>query len=483
MKNISELTPNAVWTIFEEITRVPRPSKKEGKIIAYLEDFATKHGLKYRKDEVGNVVILKEATKGYESHPTVILQSHVDMVCEKRADVKIDFENDPIEAYIDGENVRARGTTLGADDGIGMAAALALLIDKEAAHPALEALFTIDEETGLTGAFNLKEGMLEGTKLINMDSEEEGEFTIGCAGGVDTLGYLPYKAENSPTEYAWFKVGVEGLLGGHSGEDIIKGRGNANKILVRALLSGGSNDFGVRLAKIDGGNLRNAIPRDAYAIVGVKSDKAAYFTEWITKFDAQIKGELTFTDKGVKVSAEITEQPTKVIDLATQRNLFALVEGLPNGVLAMSFAVKGLVETSSNLASLKMDDNQIVITTSQRSSVESAKHDTALSIESVMSLAGCRVEHSDGYPGWAPNPNSELLAKAADVYERLFGKKPIIKAIHAGLECGLFLEKYPSLDMVSFGPTLEGVHSPDERLEIPTVEKFWKLLVELVKNI
>ncbi len=483
MKSIGELSPALVWGIFEEITRVPRPSKHEEKIIEYLVDFAKKHNLQHKVDAAGNVVIYKPATVGYESHPAVVLQSHSDMVCEKNSDKVHDFMTDPIEAYIDGEWVKAKGTTLGADCGIGMAAALAVLVDDSLRHPAIEALFTVDEETGLTGAFNLAPDMLSGKYLLNLDSEDEGELFIGCAGGVDTLATFTYKSERAPKDYAWMRVEIGGLKGGHSGDNIPDGLGNSNKIMAR-LLQMADERYGLRINDFNGGNLRNAIPREAFAIVGVPEKKRAAFQRLVRSFAADVAGELQYTDGGFWMRAERCEKPSKVIDLDTQYRLLTAIVSVANGVLAMSFAMKGLVETSTNLASVKfLPKNKIQVVTSQRSSVESAKRYAARTVEGTFRLAGAKVVHSDGYPGWAPNPQSHLLDVAVAKYRELFGKEPVVRAIHAGLECGLFLEKYPHLEMISFGPTLRGVHSPDERLEIATVDKFWAHLVALLASL
>ena len=479
---IRDLEPKLIWEQFDDITKVPRPSKKEGKIIEWLVAFAQKHGFDYQTDETGNVVIRKAATAGFEDRPAVILQSHMDMVCEKRSDVEFDFENDHIRTKIDGEWVKAEGTTLGADCGIGMAAALAVLLDNSLEHPAIEALFTVDEETGLTGAFGLGEGMLTGKYLVNLDSEDEGELFIGCAGGIDTVAKFDYDLEPAPEGYAFVRLQVGDLLGGHSGDDINKGLANSNKLLARFLYNA-CDTFQIALAKFDGGNLRNAIPREAYAIVGVPAESKEDFEERYLEFGQMMMEEFKHTEPRMRFAVEDVEEPVSEVMINDDMcALLITLVGLPNGVLAMSFAVPGLVETSTNLASVKFNnEQQVVITTSQRSSVESAKLYAAQTIESVFYLAGCDVEHSDGYPGWSPNPDSTLLATTVECYRNLFATEPKVRAIHAGLECGLFLEKYPHLEMVSFGPTLRGVHSPDERLEIATVDKFWKLLVELLR--
>lgn len=481
---IRDLEPKLIWEQFDDITRVPRPSKREEKIIEWLVAFAQKHNIEYQKDDTGNVVMRMPATAGYENRPAIILQSHMDMVCEKNSDVEFDFDNDPIRTRIDGEWVRAEGTTLGADCGIGMAAALAVLLDTSLERPAIEALFTVDEETGLTGAFGLGEGMLTGKYLVNLDSEDEGEIFIGCAGGIDTVARMDYDKEAAPEGYAFVRLEVGDLLGGHSGDDIDKGRANSNKLLARFLYNA-CDTFQIALARMDGGNLRNAIPREAYAIVGVPAESKADFVERYMEFGEMMKEEFRHTEPRMRFSTADAETPAEVMTNDDMCALLITIVGLPNGVLAMSFAVPGLVETSSNLASVKFDDaaQQVVITTSQRSSVESAKLYAAQTIESVFYLAGCDVEHSDGYPGWSPNPDSKLLATTVECYRKLFATEPKVRAIHAGLECGLFLEKYPHLEMVSFGPTLRGVHSPDERLEIATVDKFWKLLVELMRSL
>lgn len=506
---ITDLQPIAVWEQFDAITRVPRPSKKEEKIVAWLVDFAEKHGLQYRRDAIGNVCILKPASKGREKHPTVILQNHVDMVCEKNSGVKFDFEHDAIRTIVTPDGwVKADGTTLGADNGIGMATVLALLLDTETVHGPLEALFTVDEETGLTGAFGLGADMITGKYLINLDSEDDGEVFIGCAGGVDTLATFDVSREAMPAGHKCYEIAVGGLLGGHSGDDIEKGHGNSNKILARILWAGiggnssvsgtdaaaGLKDFGLRLAAIDGGNLRNAIPREARAVIAIPDASADGFEKFVAAFAGDVREELQYSDPGVQITCKPADKPAQVIDRGSVERLVSALVGVPNGVQAMSFAMPGLVETSTNLASVKIDDgsndnggkngnggSRIVVTTSQRSSVESSKTATAAAVEAVFALAGARVEHSDGYPGWAPNPESELLEVTKKAYETLF-KAPIkVRAIHAGLECGLFLQKFPQLEMVSFGPTIRGPHSPDERLEIATVEKAWRLLLEVLK--
>ena len=483
MSEIASLEPRLVWEQFDAITRVPRPSKKEEKIREYLVRFAAEHGIECHTDKIGNVVMRKPATPGYEQRPKVILQSHMDMVCEKNSGVEFDFSRDAIRTRIEGEWVRPEGTTLGADDGIGMAAALAVLIDPEAEHGPLEALFTVDEETGLTGAFELGEGMLTGKYLINLDSEDEGEIFIGCAGGIDTIATFRYTTEAAPKNYSFFRVDVSDLAGGHSGDDIDKGRVNSNKTVAR-LLWDGMQSYELRLSYFDGGNLRNAIPREAYAIFGVPTRLRDEFRKRYELFAADLHAEFRLCEPNFRITLNEMPAVDHVIDEKTQFGLVYSLVGVPNGVVAMSMALPGLVETSTNLASVKfVDGAKIVVTSSQRSSVESAKTYVMQMVESVFALAGADVAHSDGYPGWAPDPSSRLLEVSVASYRRLFGREPKVRAIHAGLECGLFLEKYPELEMVSFGPTLRGVHSPDERLEIATVAKFWAHLNDILRTL
>lgn len=484
MTALKGLSLSRIWEIFEEITQVPRPSKREGRIIKYLEDFARRHSLEYKKDGVGNIVIRRPASPSMSGRPCVILQSHMDMVCEKNSDMEFDFDNDPIQAYADDDGwVKARGTTLGADDGIGMAAALAILTDATIETPAIEALFTVDEETGLTGAFGLGKDMLTGKYLINLDSEDEGEIFIGCAGGIDTIAKFKCETEEPAGGYIYLRADIKGLKGGHSGDDIEKGLANSNKLMARLLLSG-TREAGLRLCSFDGGNLRNAIPREASAVFAVPVKLTTRFFDCFEKFSAEARAEYPVTEPGLDIL--ITEVPAEreIMAEECQNRLLKSLHGLPNGVLAMSMSMPGLVETSSNLASVKPGENgTVIVTTSQRSSVDSARLDAAASIRSVFELAGADVKHSEGYPGWNPNPSSKLLETAVGCYKELFGQEPKVRAIHAGLECGLFLQKYPELEMVSIGPTVKGAHSPDERLEISTVDKFWKHLIKILQNI
>ncbi|MBI4947469.1 MAG: aminoacyl-histidine dipeptidase [Bacteroidetes bacterium] len=482
MNTFNGLKPEAIWNYFEEICQVARPSKKEEKMIQFLLEFGKKNNLETKRDEAGNVLIKKPATRGKENLKPIILQSHIDMVCEKNSDVVFDFEKDAIQPFIDGDWVKAKGTTLGADDGIGIAAEMAILTANNIEHGPIECLFTVDEETGLSGAFALKKGFFDSKILLNLDSEDEGELFIGCAGGIDTVAYFQYNTQKVPADHCAVKIQVSGLKGGHSGDDIEKGLGNSNKILNRFIWNS-TYKFNAKISTIDGGNLRNAIAREAYAILTLPKENKDKFTEYVRYFEKDVKFELSHTEPGLKFSYEEVSLPSFLIDDATQKNLINAVYACPHGVIAMSRSMPGLVETSSNLASIKFKDDKIIVTTSQRSSVNSSKRDIANMVESVFLLAGAAVEHSEGYPGWTPNTNSEILNIAKISYKKLFGIEPNVRAIHAGLECGLFLEKYPDLDMVSFGPTLRGVHSPDEKINIPSVQKFWDLLLEILNNI
>ncbi len=483
MKTLSNLSPQPLFNYFQAICQVPRPSKKEEKIRQFLLDFAKANKLEAKTDEIGNVLILKPATSGMEKSPTVILQTHMDMVCEKNADKVFDFDHDPIETQVVDGWVKANGTTLGADCGIGIAAQLAVLSEKNLKHGPLECLITVDEETGLTGAFALKEGFLTGSVLLNLDSEDEGEIFIGCAGGVDSIATFSYQKESVQEDTIAVKLSVAGLLGGHSGDDIHKNRGNANKILNRFLWKS-AKKYKIKLAQFDGGNLRNAIAREAYAVFVLPNEQHDELYADFKKFESEIKGEYEFAEPGLNLIIAETDRPEFVMDAATQNHLLNAIYACPHGVLEMSTRMEGMVETSSNLASVKfVDGNKILVTTSQRSEVESRKYWAAEMVESVFGLAGAKVRHTDGYPGWAPNPDSEVVNIAVESYKRMFGVEPIVRSIHAGLECGLFLKKYPDLDMVSFGPTIYGAHSPDERLDIAATEKFWKHLIDVLENI
>ena len=480
---LNNLKPEIVWNYFEEICQIPRPSKKEEKIRKYLVAFGKQNNLETKTDEVGNVIIKKNATAGMENRKINVLQSHMDMVCEKNSDVKHDFDNDPIQPVIDGDWVTAKGTTLGADDGIGIAVQLAILSSIDIIHGPIECLFTVDEETGLTGAFALQPGFLEGRVLINLDSEDEGELFIGCAGGIDTVATFKYKPVKTPNNTISYKISISGLKGGHSGDDINKGFGNSVKILTRFLWNA-SNDLNIHVAHFDGGNLRNAIAREATAVFTIKPKRKERMLSYVELFSNAVKEELSMTEPDLSIQIEEVSVPKIVLNKKVQNRLLNSLYACPHGVISMSQKMPGMVETSTNLASVKFrGKNRIEVTTSQRSDSGTAKLDIAHMVESVFRLArAAKVTHSDGYPGWTPNPDSNILKITEKAYKDLFRTDPVVRSIHAGLECGLFLEKYPDMDMISFGPTLRRVHSPDERINIETVRKFWELLLEVLKN-
>lgn len=480
MNDITSLQPNSVWKYFHAINQIPRPSKKEGKMIAYLMETGKSLGLETLKDEAGNVLIRKPATPGKEQVTPIIFQAHMDMVCEKNSDVDFNFETDAIRTRIDGEWLKAEGTTLGADDGIGVAMALAILESKDIAHGPIECLFTVDEETGLTGAYALGKDFLKGKMLLNLDSEDEGQFFIGCAGGKNTEITIDFEEEEVPKNSKAFRVMVKGLQGGHSGDDINKKRGNAIKILTR-ILHEATFAYDAELAHIDGGNLHNAIAREASATLVMQSHLEEEFTNYIRTFGETVRHELKNSDAGVQVEIEPVALPAKVIDNYTQCDLVQALYACPHGVLAMDQDIEGFVETSTNLASVKTVGKQIKIVTSQRSSVESKKDDAANMVASAFELMGAEVEFGDGYPGWSPNGDSKVLKLMKQAYQNIFKKDPQVLVIHAGLECGLIGEKYPEMDMISYGPTLRGVHSPDEKLLIRTVQEVWDLTLEFIR--
>lgn len=481
---ISKLSPVEVWANFYELTRIPRPSHHEEQVQQFVFNFGKSLGLETLKDEAGNVIIRKPATPGMEKRKGVILQGHLDMVPQKNSDKDHDFAKDPIETIIDGEWVRANGTTLGADNGIGVAAAMAVLASKDLVHGPVEALFTATEETGMDGAEGLKAGMLKGDILINMDSEDEGELYVGCAGGEDAGVKFNYNEVSVPAESISFKLNVTGLKGGHSGLDINLGRGNANKIFFR-LLKEAYKVCGARLASISGGNLRNAIPREAFGVLTVPYSTADKLVGLIAGLTTIIKRELSATEPTLKIELAKTEMPAGLIDEDTQIRLTHAVVACPNGVIRMSDSMPGLVETSTNLAIVKSDaeTKTIGLACLMRSSVDSAKADLGSRMESVFTLAGAEVKLSGGYPGWKPNMESPILKTMLKVYNDKFGRIPEIKAIHAGLECGILGGTYPNWDMISFGPTIRFPHSPDEKVNIESVAKFWDYLVETLKNI
>ena len=476
------LQPEGLWKFFYDITKVPRPSKKEEKIIAFLKDFGESRGLETIVDDIGNVLIRKPATEGMKNRKSVVLQSHMDMVCEKNNDVDFDFDNDPIIPRIDGEWVKATGTTLGADDGIGVATQMAILDASDIEHGPIECLFTMDEETGLTGAFGLSGELLQSRILLNLDSEDEGELFIGCAGGRDTLAEIPYKMKDNDPDRLALKLKVSGLKGGHSGDEIHKGLGNANKLLIRVLHDGIKN-FDMRLSHIDGGNLRNAIAREAEAVISIHESDIDAFIEMVEEFDGFFQEELHVTDPSVKLSWERVATPQKIFNRKSVKNLIQSVYACPHGVIAWSQDIENFVETSTNLASIKVKDGFFLVTTSQRSSSDSAIDNVCNMVASTFKMVDAKVIHTDGYPGWTPNPNSEIMDVTKKTYLDLFNKEPKVLAIHAGLECGLIGKKYPGMDMVSYGPTIKGAHSPDERLLIETVPMFWDHTLEILKHI
>jgi len=481
-KEIFKLEPTSVWSFFHQLTQIPRPSHHEEAIQQFMLDFGKNLGLETIRDEVGNIIIRKPATPGMENKKGVILQTHLDMVPQKNSDKTHDFEKDPIEAYIDGEWVTANGTTLGADNGMGVAATMAVLASKEIKHGPVEALFTCDEETGMTGAFGLKPGLLTGDILLNLDSEDEGELYVGCAGGTNANAKFNFTSEPVPAGMNGYKLSITGLKGGHSGLEIILQRGNSNKLMNR-YLSHAAQKHGLRLSWIDGGSLRNAIPRESFAVVAVPSENHSRFMECQAEYAKIYQKELSSVEPDLKFVVEQVATPDAVIDMKTQEILFRAIYACPNGVIRMSDDMKGLVETSTNLASVKMKGNEILVQCLLRSSVDSSQEDLGIMIENVFLLAGADVVLDGKYPGWKPNMNSPILNTMQDVYQKLYGRIPEIKAIHAGLECGLLGGVYPNWDMISFGPTIRYPHSPDEKVHIESVMKFWKYLVSTLENI
>lgn len=479
---LAGLSPQPVWNIFEEICQHPHPSKKEEKLAAYIFKFAEDLGLEIKKDALGNFVIKKPATPGMENRKAVVIQGHIDMVCEKNSDVEFDFDNDPIQPYVDGDWVKAKGTTLGADNGIGVAMGMAVLQSTDIPHPAFELLCTLDEETGLTGAMDLGTDLLEADILINLDSEEDGAFTIGCAGGLNTAASYKYEAAEVPAAYEAYKIAVKGLKGGHSGIEIHDGRGNSIKFITRVIWHATKN-FGVRLSSIDGGNKHNAIPREAFATVLVPSDKTADFESFVADHNNVVKAEYATKEPNLEITATKTDSPSRIMTKEFQGRLVASFYAQPHGVIRMSPNIKDLVQTSTNFAIVETREDEVYVLTSQRSSVETEKDMIEDQVTAAFELGGASVTSGDGYPAWQPNMNSPILNTAIDIFEKMYGKKPVIEAIHAGLECGLIGEKYPSMDMLSFGPNLKEVHSPDEMIQISTVERCWNFLVELLKNI
>lgn len=482
MANI-ELKPACVFEQFAKINQIPRPSKREEKMIDYLKAFGQSHGLETKVDETGNVIISKPATKGMEQKPTIILQSHMDMVCEKLRDVEIDFDNDPIETYVEGEWMHAKGTTLGADDGIGCAIELAILDSNDIEHGPIQCVFTRDEETGLTGAFGMQAGFMNGEYLINLDSEEEGQIFVSCAGGINTTATFNYTREAAPADSFFLEISLKGLKGGHSGDDINKKRANAIKILARFLYQQ-QEKHALQVAQFHSGKVHNAIPRDGHAVFCVPAAlKEEVKAAW-NVFTKEVEEEFHVTDPEM-VWAMTSANAENILPKAVSQNLVRALQAVDNGPLTncQDEALAWMVETSSNVASVHTEESQCTIVSSQRSNVMSNLRNMASTVKAVYQLAGANVVQNDGYPAWKMNANSELQKIAVAAYKKLFGKEPQVLGIHAGLECGLFSEKYPGLDMVSFGPTLRDVHTPDERLHIPTVQMVWDHLLEIFRTI
>lgn len=482
-QEIRNLEPKALWNKFADLNAVPRPSKKEERVIAFMMEFGQKLGLPTVKDHVGNVIIKKPATPGMENRKTIVMQSHLDMVHQKNNDTNFDFDTQGIEMYVDGDWVRAKGTTLGADNGLGVATIMAILESTDIPHPAIEALFTIDEETGMTGAMGLQGGMLDGEILLNLDTEEDDEIDIGCAGGVDVTATRSYNEEETPEGSVGYTITVKGLKGGHSGMDIHKGLGNANKIMNRLLFDGFEN-FGLQISEISGGSLRNAIPRESVAkvIIAAIYDEAFVFD--MQEIINEIKAEFKTMEPNLTIEIVKSDStPAKVMDLGVQEGLLRAIYTAHNGVYRMSADMADLVETSNNIARVIVKDGEISIQNLTRSSVETSKFDLANALRSAYELFGCEVEFGGSYPGWTPNVNSEILDVLTSIYEKQNGAKPNVVACHAGLECGILGTNYPNMDMISFGPTIHGAHSPDERASISSAQKYWKFVLEILQNI
>jgi dipeptidase D len=479
--DIRNLEPKAVWGFFYELTRIPRPSRHEEAIQEFMVSFGEKLGLETVKDSAGNVIIRKPATPGMEDRKGIVLQAHLDMVPQANRGKEHDFTKDPITPVIDGEWVRADGTTLGSDNGIGVAAAMAVLASSDIPHGPVEGLFTATEETGMDGAEGLEPGLLQGDMMLNLDSEDEGEVYVGCAGGLDGNFSFPLEIDPTPAGHVGFTLSVTGLAGGHSGVEIHLERGNANRVLFRFLALHGP-ELGLRIASIDAGGLRNAIPREAFATVAVPSGGAEALASAVAAFEETVKTELSSVDPGLHMEVESCDAPARVLAADLQGRLVRAVNGCPNGIIRWSTEVPNLVETSTNLASVKSDGERIAIQCLLRSSVDSAKDALALALGSVFELAGAEVEFAGAYPGWKPNMDSEILKVMQDTYEAMHGRVPETMAIHAGLECGLIGAVYPNLDMASLGPTIRGPHSPDERVQIKTVGLFYDWLLEILRN-
>ena len=479
---IRELQPKVLWNKFADLNAVPRPSKKEERVIAFIKDFGEQLGLETIEDNVGNVIIRKPATKGMQDRKPIVMQSHLDMVHQKNNDTKFDFDTQGIDMYVDGDWVKAKGTTLGADNGLGVATIMAILESSEIEHPALEALFTIDEETGMTGAKGLEGGLLNGEILLNLDTEEDDEIGVGCAGGVDVTATRSYKEEETPEFKIGYRVTVKGLNGGHSGMDIHRGLGNANKLMNRVLFDGFEN-FGLRISEIDGGSLRNAIPRESNAIVAIDAMHEEAFEFEMNQIADSIKSEMNTMEPNLTIDVSKIETPKHIMDLGVQEGLTRAIYAACNGVYRMSPDIPDLVETSNNIARVIVKDGHIKIGCLTRSSVESSKLDLANALRSTFELTGCEVEFGGDYPGWKPNMDSAILKVMSKLYKDMNGTEAHVAACHAGLECGILGQNYPNMDMISFGPNIKGAHSPDERAQISSAQKYWKFVLEILKNI
>ena len=481
-KQVRQLEPKAVWNKVSDLNAVPRPSKKEERVIAFMKGFGASLNLEVIEDSVGNVIIRKPATTGMEDRKPIVMQSHLDMVHQKNNDTNFDFLTQGIEMHVEGDWVKAKGTTLGADNGLGVATIMAVLESTDISHPAIEALFTIDEETGMTGAMGLKGGILSGDILLNLDTEEDDEIDMGCAGGIDVTAERNYQEETTPSKTIAFEIKVKGLQGGHSGMDIHKGFGNANKIMNRLLYH--SNALvKIRIVKINGGNLRNAIPRESFSTIVVDENEKEKFLFELNNLIELIKEEFKTLEPNLVIDVNNSEIPKKVMNLETQNIFLKSIYATLNGVYRMSPDIPNLVETSNNIAKISLGNGKIHVGCLTRSSSESSKNDLTNALTSCFELAGFKVELSGSYPGWQPNVDSEILKVLTNVYENLFGEKAKVEACHAGLECGILGQNYPLMDMISFGPTIKGAHSPDERVSISSVQKFWKFLLQILKNI
>ena len=479
---IRHLEPKNLWNKFADLNAVPRASKKEERVIAFMKEFGKNLGLETLVDEVGNVIIKKPATKGMDDRKTIVMQSHLDMVHQKNADTIFDFDTQGIDMYVDEDWVKARGTTLGADNGLGVATIMAILESDTIAHPAIEALFTIDEETGMTGAMGLKGGLLKGEILLNLDTEEDDEIGVGCAGGIDVTATRTYEELEVPNDFIAYKIEVKGLNGGHSGMDIHKGLGNANKIMNRLLYFACEN-FGIQVCGIDGGGLRNAIPRESVADFAVSKNKSNELQEGIKQVVSEIKSELKTVDPNLSIAIYPIDVPEKGMSNQTQSQLLKAIYAAHNGVYRMSPDITDLVETSNNVARVLVKDGEIKILCLTRSSLESSKMDLAYALRSTFELTGCEVGFSGSYPGWTPNMDSAILKVMKELYIELNNEEPHVAACHAGLECGILGTNYPEMDMISFGPNIKGAHSPDERAQISSAQKYWKFVLEILKNI